>query len=131
MEFNVNEIFEVSDLGKTPARINRMTGNVYVNGRIWNKLSPEVQEFILCHEEGHYQLQTRDELEADAYASKRFLGSRKKSLKSSINALESFLKDTSIFNDQRIHNQYIRALKYDYIVFGNLKAKKQLNLLNN
>ena len=51
--------------------------------------------------------------------------------KSSINALEMFLKNANDLGKQRILNQYIRALCYDYVVFGNLEAKKQYENLKN
>jgi len=124
MNFKVNQINKVDYLDFTPARVNRQTGQVYLNSRIWDSLSPEIQTFILLHEEGHYQLQTKDELQADNYASKRFLGSQPFSLKKSIEALEHFLKQGTEFQKKRILNQYLRALLYDYVVFGNIEAKK-------
>lgn len=119
----VNEIKEVNLPTNSPASINRATGQLFINKNVFSKLPPQIQDFILLHEEGHYNLQTKDELLADHYASNRFLGSQKLSLKSSIKALENILPDNEL-SKKRIENQYLRALVYDYVVFGNKKSKK-------
>lgn len=53
---------------KSPARYNRRTGNIEVNVKDWPNLPADVKEFILWHERGHKDLNTRNESLADAYA---------------------------------------------------------------
>lgn len=55
------------------ARINRETGDLYINPKLWDRYTPEQKEVILLHEEGHFVLQTPSELEANHYAIENFL----------------------------------------------------------
>lgn len=61
------------NLGTTPARVNRKTGELQINLPVWDTLSTEGKRFVMLHEEGHLALQTRDELKADNYAIARYL----------------------------------------------------------
>lgn len=54
------------------AKVNRLDGTLYLNSQIWKGLPAEQQEFVLLHEEGHLNLQTTDEFEANAYAVSKF-----------------------------------------------------------
>ena len=51
-----------------PARVDVRTGVVEMNDARWKQLTEEEKEFVLLHEEGHYQGQTFDEVKADQYA---------------------------------------------------------------
>ena len=63
-EFLMTYTFSDS-IGSTPAKVNRETGEVFLNKTVWPTLSKPYQAFILKHEEGHYVLKTTNELEAD------------------------------------------------------------------
>ena len=52
---------------KSPARYNRRTGNREVH-KTFYRLPSKIQRFILWHERGHRDLDTRNEFEADDYA---------------------------------------------------------------
>lgn len=57
----------------TIARINRLTGDLYINPEVWGKLGPLHKEYILLHEQGHFDLKTPDEFRANQFAIKRFI----------------------------------------------------------
>jgi len=96
----------------TPARVNRLTGEMVIQNRVWRHIHPLHRIFILLHEEGHVVLQTTDELEADKYAFERYaeLGYP---LKHSILALAHVLTFTSREHFLRGYAQADRALQYD------------------
>ena len=50
------------------ARVNRSTGVLYLNPHIWDSLTADEREFVLLHEDGHLQLQTASEYQANRYA---------------------------------------------------------------
>lgn len=54
------------------AKVNRVDKTLYLNGDIWKGLPVDQREFVLLHEEGHLQLQTADEFEANSYAVGKF-----------------------------------------------------------
>ena len=54
------------------AKVNRVDKTLYLNPDIWKGLPAGQREFVLLHEEGHLQLQTADEFEANSYAVKNF-----------------------------------------------------------
>jgi hypothetical protein len=54
------------------AKVNRKTGVLYLNRRIWEGLPSDQKEFVLHHENGHLQLRTNDEFKANAYAVSKF-----------------------------------------------------------
>mgnify|MGYP000060603389 CR=1 FL=1 len=62
-----SEVLE-KDLGSTPAAVNIRTGVLYINPRVFNSLSKAHKVFVLAHELGHWELQTKDEFAADKYA---------------------------------------------------------------
>jgi hypothetical protein len=79
-----------SNLGATPARVNRKTGELQINIPVWNTLTPEAKRFVFLHEEGHLVLQTRNELAADKYAFEKYVGEGH-SLKAGVKALTRVL----------------------------------------
>lgn len=52
----------------TPATVNFMTGDLYLNVDVYPTLTHNQKKFILLHEEGHLVNRSKDELAADLYA---------------------------------------------------------------
>jgi len=113
----------VSGLGSTPARVNRLTGTIFLNKDIWQKLNPEAKKFIVLHEIGHYKKNTISEFEADNYAAEQFIGSEPCSLKK-INRIMWEQLDTlnNPEHKQRYKNIIVKLLIADTILFKNLKS---------
>jgi hypothetical protein len=61
---------------KEIAKVNRQNGTLYLNSKIWKGLPENEKEFVLLHEKGHLDLQTRNEFEANSYAVSKFAPSR-------------------------------------------------------
>ena len=57
----------------TPARINRLTGNIQVSQTQMRRYSIPIRLFILLHERCHYQIPTRSEIPADSCALRSYL----------------------------------------------------------
>lgn len=57
---------------KEIARVNRVTGVLYLKPQVWDHLPESQKNFVLLHEEGHLNLQTKDEFTANSYAVKNF-----------------------------------------------------------
>jgi hypothetical protein len=120
--------YTYADLGSTnPARVNRSSGRVILNKRIWHKLPEYLKKNILDHEEGHYKLKTKSELEADAYAFYKYAGTEPGSLKKAVAALMEGLSFQSPEHHERLKAQIKRALQYDWKNNRNPKAKETLD----
>lgn len=117
----ISKITRRFDLGATPARVNRSTGEMYINAFMWPRLTPEQRIFIMLHELGHVKLQTSDEFAADAFAFKKY-ADMGYSLKASITALSRVLPFTNQEQRDRLVAQYDRAAMFDYVRNGNKKA---------
>ena len=65
-----NVVFDPSQ--REIARVNRMTGVLYLKPQIWDHLPKGEKDFVLLHEEGHVKLQTADEFTANRYAVSHF-----------------------------------------------------------
>jgi hypothetical protein len=73
MQTKITKIIEckhlVDDKGRVSvARVNRDTGELYVNTTMFAKIPPIRRKFILYHEAGHATLNTSDEKLADEFA---------------------------------------------------------------
>jgi len=102
------------DDSPTPARASRQFGIVYINKPVWGTLPESWQRFILFHEFGHIVLNTSNELSADEFASKHFLGTEPYSLKNSVKLLESILApEYRMEHKKRVEAQINRALNWD------------------
>lgn len=112
METAISKIYEVDDLGTTPARVNRETGELYINKRVWPTLSKNKRMFILLHEAGHASLKTRNEFEADEYAFNNY-AAMGLPLSESIKALSRVLPFDKPQHEQRVMAQFNRAFQYD------------------
>lgn len=120
----IKKLTRVSDLGTTPAKCRRNTGEVFINARVWDKLHPDHRYFILCHEAGHIMLNTENEVEADAYAFKEYAKSGR-SLTNSVKALSRVLTFNNPEHHLRLSEQLGRALKFDFEVNGNENANPE------
>ena len=122
MEFpGIKKLTVINDPKEGIAKSKRSTGEVVINQYYWRRLKPEHKIFVLCHEEGHIVHNTRDELLADEYASKKYLDAGY-SIYESEKALEESLDRTNPVHIGRIWAQYNRALKYDWLKNKNKKA---------
>lgn len=68
---NTGRIIEVLNQPEI-AKINRVTGDIFVSSNIWHQLPEDEKEFVLLHERGHLEKQTPDEYAANAYAIENF-----------------------------------------------------------
>lgn len=109
----ITSIRFVSGIGKTPARVNRETGELQLNAETWAKLDPDHRYFILLHELGHVALQTQDELKADEFAFKHY-ARKGRSLKKSISGLTHYLGFNRPEHYDRLYAQFNRAAAWDY-----------------
>lgn len=66
-------IIEVADLGPVLARADHQRNAVEVNAKVFYKLPPLVQEFVLCHEFCHLKHQEWDEVRTNQLAAQIFL----------------------------------------------------------
>lgn len=120
----ITNIREVADLGTSAARINRETGELFINKRMFANMDADQKLFIMLHEAGHAELDTQNEFEADRYAFTEFvkLG---KPLSQAVKALSrnlSFQGDKAPEQRQRLKTMVRMALDYDYRVNHNEKA---------
>lgn len=125
----ITSIEFVNDLGSTPARVNRITGEAYLNAQMWPNLTFEQRVFILLHEHAHAELNTTSEFEADARAFELYTQNGL-SLKAAVGALSQVLPFSNKEQLQRLYAQYNRARLYDLHHNGNQAAKTDLIFKN-
>lgn len=118
------------DLGNTPARVNRFTGEIQINNRYFRNMPDFRKQFIIEHEKGHFNLDTRSEFEADAYAFKKMAGTHPYSLKESVKSISQVLTFRNPEHLQRLTAIVQKALEFDYKHNANLRAKDALDQLN-
>ena len=118
------------DIGTTPARVNRFTGEIQINERYWLKMPEFHKKFILEHEKGHFNLPSRDEFKADKYAFNHLAGTEPYSLKNSVYSLSHVLTFKNPEHLQRLIEIVRLALEYDWKKNGNIKAREGLEELN-
>ncbi|MGN7988667.1 hypothetical protein ACTJKC_15065 [Pedobacter sp. 22226] len=119
----ITKITRVADLGATPARVNRRTGEMFLSIRHMKAMPKEHRLFVMLHEKAHVELQTTDEVTADAKAFKEYadLGY---SLNQSVKVLTSVLNEDNPEHHWRMYLQLQRAKAYDYSHYGNKKIYK-------
>tara|TARA_R110001606_G_scaffold18895_1_gene70210 strand:- start:241 stop:624 length:384 start_codon:yes stop_codon:yes gene_type:complete len=117
----VTAIEYVTDLGTTPASVNRRTGTIYINLRIWKRLPPSHRFFVLLHEMGHIVLKTKDEKAVDDWAFKEY-AARGYSLKESVKALTRLLSFAGREHTERANLQLARAKAFDRRVNKNFSV---------
>ena len=114
----------------SPAAIDRERGVLYINPKLFNKLTPFQRKFVKHHELGHYKYQTSDELVADAHAFDELAGTEFRSLKQALGCISEILDNSNPSKQKRYDALYKRALAWDYKENGNEKAKAELERLN-
>lgn len=116
----ITKITYVPDLGGTPARVNRRTGEMQLSLKHMRAMPKEHRLFVMLHEKAHVELQTTDEVKADAQAFKEYadLGY---SLNAGVKALTKVLNDKNPEHFWRMYAQLKRAKAYDYSHYGNTK----------
>lgn len=110
----------------SPAAVDRTNGILYINPKLYNRLTPFQKKFVKYHELGHYKLQTSDEIAADAYAFDKLAGTEFRSLKQALGCIRQILDDKNPTKKKRYEALYRRALEWDYKNSGNLLAKQEL-----
>jgi len=96
-----------------PAGTYRYTGLIIINPDLFDLLTPFQKKFTILHEKGHINLETDDEVEADAYAFDRLAGTEFRSMKQCLEFLEKLLVPGLPSTDKRIAALYERALEWD------------------
>ena len=120
----ITKITHVPDLGNTPARVNRRTGEMYVSLRHMRAMPKEHRLFVMLHEQAHVELQTTDEMKADEKAFKEY-ADMGYSLNASVKALTRVLDGNNAEHHWRMYSQLQRAKAYDYTHYGNKKIFDQ------
>lgn len=124
----ITDIKLVTDLGNTPASVDRDTGVVYINNKMRSRISADEWHFILLHELGHLILQSSDEKEVDAWAFDQY-AKRGGKLSKSVYALTNVLNFTSPEHLERANLQLRRAQLFDKSQnqLSHAKKKKKIN----
>ena len=123
---NVDNIVVKHLNSSTPARYYYKHKTIVINPKPFSKLNRDQKLFVLFHELGHAELQTRNEIEADNYAFNLY-AQRGNSLKNSFFSLSKTLNHNNPANVDRIRAGFIRAAKFDQINNNNQKIK-QMNI---
>ncbi len=101
------------DMADTPAAVDRERRILYINPKLYFKLTPFQQKFVKLHEYGHLNMNTSNEFVADAYAFDRLAGTEFRSLKQCIECLNTILDPSNPGHKVRIDALYERALEWD------------------
>lgn len=118
-----NKVVHTDAIGSTPAAINRKTGVLYLNPKVFYQYPKEWQRYILLHELGHYVLKTKDELKADDFAFRHFVrqgGSLEESAKALYKVLDV---NNNPEHYERALAQLQRAKEWDAKINGNPNRK--------
>lgn len=97
----------------TPAAIDRETATLFINPKLWFKLTRFQQNFVRLHEIGHLVLDTDIEEQADAYAFDKLVGTEHRSMKQMIETLETILDPNRMGHRKRIEALYLKAMAWD------------------
>lgn len=97
----------------TPAAIDRDSATLFINPKLWFKLTPFQRKFVRLHEIGHLVLDTDIEELADAYAFNRLVNTEYRSMKQMIETLETILDPNRTGHSMRIQALYKKAIAWD------------------
>lgn len=125
----VADIVFSDEIGETPANCNLKTRIIKLNPEYWKELNDDQRFYVIAHEAGHINLQTRSEFEADQYASKLYLESGR-SPKQSVFSISKVLPLNNYEQRKRLEYQLERASEYDYQINKNNNALKILKIMN-
>lgn len=103
-------------IGDSPAAVNLRSGVLHINPKVFDPYPDAWKKFILLHELGHYQLQTRSELKADAFAFHHFI-KEGHSLKDAVNSLHKVLDESNPAHRERIQVQLEKAIWWDEVIY--------------
>lgn len=116
-----------SDLGSTPARVNRYTGEIQLSERFFANMPESHQKYIIEHEKAHFQKDTRSEFVADNEAFRKLAGTFPGSLKASIHSISDVLSMDNPEHHERLLNRIMLALQFDWEHYHNERALAALN----
>ena len=120
----ITKIITVEDLGNTPAKVNRLTGEMYISKRHFSKMPPIYRKFVLFHEEGHVKLNTTSEEAADNYAVDELI-KRGYPLSEILKSLTKVLTFNNKEHYGRAMVVFNKLREHDYKVNGNTKVLSQ------
>lgn len=103
-------------IGDSPAAVNLRSGVLHINPKVFDPYPDPWKKFIVLHELGHYVLQTRSELKADAFAFHHFI-KEGHSLKDAVNSLHKVLDESNPAHRERIQKQLDKALWWDEVIY--------------
>jgi len=128
--YKVTKIIPVRGL-PVKARLIKPTGVVLINADIWHDLELPARKFILLHEEGHYVLETSNEIEADTYAFENYVFSEPYSLKKVLKTISETLDiQNNPLHRERFNNIVEKVLQYDYKITRNNKILEFMKISN-
>lgn len=122
----ITKITKVADLGNTPAKVNRVTGELFISEKHFSQMDPIHRKFVLFHEQGHCLLKTTSEEAADNYAVDELL-KRGYPLSEILKSLTRVLSYNNPEHRGRTLIVFNKLREYDYHVNGNpqVLTKKQ------
>ena len=128
---NIIEIDNLKDDKGFPsiARVNRDTGELYVNKQMFAKIPPIRRKFILFHEAGHATLNTKDEKKADDFALRAMLA-QGESLTEILKSLTCVLDYNKPSHYDRTAHIFEELRNYDLTENNNQKVKQPLKSKN-
>ena len=110
---NVVYVYDHPDLQDCPIGCIRWERTIYINPTLYFALTPFEQKFWYLHEVGHIELNTNDEVEADAYAFDAMAGTEYRSLKQMVAALDNLLTSPHPEARKRKAALMVRATSWD------------------
>jgi hypothetical protein len=120
------KIIYTSNIGSSPAAIDRARGILYINADANRKLTSFQQKFVYWHELGHYYLNTDSEIKADAYAFDHLAGTEFRSLKQCLECITEILDKNNPTLKPRYDALLRRAYEWD-AAHGNDNAQLELS----
>ena len=113
----------------TPARYYFDNQTIFINLPYWAKLTEDEKFFVLLHETGHAELNSKDEVEADQFALENYLANGGK-LTEALYSLTDNLNTKNPLSKKRIKTQFKSLVNYDINHNNNQLLKKKINTMN-
>jgi hypothetical protein len=109
----------------TPARYYWESQTLVINEPVFAKLTVPQRIFVMLHETGHAELQTKNEIEADNFAIQEYV-----KLGLPLSSVINVTSDNLVFNKKndydRLHNQFSKLANFDIIQNKNYKLKNHI-----